>query len=116
MLCPVIPASVRTSVSTSGDSVTVPLAVRCGSIGTRTALTRRPATIGKSGTGSLAVKARTIYRLVDLGKMPVRMVDGRRVGSGGFLPRQALVRGKQRLAPTAIERGMRPARTYRRRG
>ena len=46
MLWPTTPASVITSVSTSGDSMMFPLAVRCGSIGTRTALTLKPVTVG----------------------------------------------------------------------
>jgi hypothetical protein len=41
---------VKTSVKTSGDSVTTPLAVRCGSgIGTRTALTFSPRMVGDAG-------------------------------------------------------------------
>src|SRR5579871_2185581 len=46
MLWPSTPSSVSTSVSTSGDSATVPLAVWWGCIGTRTARTRTPVIFG----------------------------------------------------------------------
>lgn len=50
MLWPARPSAVITSVSTRGDSVTVPLAVRCGSIGTRTVRTRISLMVGNPGT------------------------------------------------------------------
>ena len=52
MLWPMTPSSVTTSVNTSGDSATTPLAVRCGwAIGTRTARTRNSRTVGQEPAG-----------------------------------------------------------------